>query len=101
MLIQTLNTLSTPEEKLAALCKKYAELLKEHWNSQKQMKLLPKKRGQLMQEKDHLRDEQSKAVLARSKLESLSWELQQHSQSLMEEGVQGAHEQEEKHKEVT
>lgn len=25
--MQTLNTLSTPEEKLAALCKKYAELV--------------------------------------------------------------------------
>ena len=27
LLMQTLNTLSTPEEKLAALCKKYAELV--------------------------------------------------------------------------
>lgn len=27
VLMQTLNTLSTPEEKLAGLCKKYAELV--------------------------------------------------------------------------
>lgn len=27
--MQTLNTLSTPEEKLTALCKKYAELVRE------------------------------------------------------------------------
>lgn len=27
LLMQTLNTLSTPEEKLAGLCKKYAELV--------------------------------------------------------------------------
>lgn len=27
--MQTLNTLSTPEEKLAALCKKYAELVSD------------------------------------------------------------------------
>ncbi|TEA36914.1 hypothetical protein DBR06_SOUSAS210029 [Sousa chinensis] len=82
LLMQTLNTLSTPEEKLAALCKKYAELLEEHRNSQKQMKLLQKKQSQLVQEKDHLRGEHSKAVLARSKLESLCRELQRHNRSL-------------------
>lgn len=31
LLMQTLNTLSTPEEKLAALCKKYAELVSAHF----------------------------------------------------------------------
>ncbi|XP_064445615.1 alpha-taxilin isoform X3 [Mirounga angustirostris] len=101
LLMQTLNTLSTPEEKLAALCKKYAELLEEHRNSQKQMKLLQKKQSQLVQEKDHLRGEHSKAVLARSKLESLCRELQRHNRSLKEEGVQRAREEEEKRKEVT
>lgn len=30
LLMQTLNTLSTPEEKLAGLCKKYAELVRVH-----------------------------------------------------------------------
>uniref|UniRef100_A0A8C2P219 Alpha-taxilin n=1 Tax=Capra hircus TaxID=9925 RepID=A0A8C2P219_CAPHI len=98
LLMQTLNTLSTPEEKLAALCKKYLE---EHRNSQKQMKLLQKKQSQLVQEKDHLRGEHSKAVLARSKLESLCRELQRHNRSLKEEGVQRAREEEEKRKEVT
>ncbi|XP_058534225.1 alpha-taxilin isoform X2 [Ochotona princeps] len=118
LLMQTLNTLSTPEEKLAALCKKYAELLEEHRNSQKQMKLLQKKQSQLVQEKDHLRGEHSKAVLARSKLESLCRELQRHNRSLkagwgavdgdagadfcaQEEGMQRAREEEEKRKEVT
>ncbi|XP_037005347.2 alpha-taxilin isoform X1 [Artibeus jamaicensis] len=101
LLMQTLNTLSTPEEKLAALCKKYAELLEEHRNSQKQMKLLQKKQSQLVQEKDHLRGEHSKAILARSKLESLCRELQRHNRSLKEEGVQRAREEEEKRKEVT
>ncbi|XP_006899003.1 PREDICTED: alpha-taxilin-like [Elephantulus edwardii] len=101
LLMQTLNTLSRPEEKLAALCKKYAELLEEHRNSQKQMKLLQKKQSQLVQEKDHLRGKHSKAILARSKLESLCRELQQHNCSLKEEGVQRAREEEEKCKEVT
>ncbi|XP_053123015.1 alpha-taxilin isoform X2 [Hemicordylus capensis] len=101
LLMQTLNTLSTSEEKLAALCKKYAELLEEHRNSQKQMKTLQKKQTQLVQEKDHLRSEHSKAILARSKLESLCRELQRHNRTLKEEGVQRAREEEEKRKEVT
>ncbi|OXB66347.1 hypothetical protein ASZ78_011881, partial [Callipepla squamata] len=115
LLMQTLNTLSTPEEKLAALCKKYAELLEEHRNSQKQMKILQKKQTQLVQEKDHLQSEHSKAILARSKLESLCRELQRHNRTLkakadvallsalltQEEGVQRAREEEEKRKEVT
>ncbi|XP_006003293.1 alpha-taxilin isoform X2 [Latimeria chalumnae] len=101
LLMQTLNTLSTPEEKLAALCKKYAELLEEHRTSQKQMRILQKKQSQLIQEKDHLRNEHSKAILARSKLESLCRELQRHNRTLKEEGVQRAREEEEKRKEVT
>ena len=56
--------------------------LEEHRNSQKQVKLLQKKQSQLVQEKDHLRGEHSKAVLARSKLESLCRELQRHNRSL-------------------
>ncbi|XP_069478590.1 alpha-taxilin [Ambystoma mexicanum] len=101
LLMQTLNTLSTSEEKLAALCKKYAELLEEHRTSQKQMKILQKKQSQLIQEKDNLRNEHSKAILARSKLESLCRELQRHNRMLKDEGVQRAREEEEKRKEVT
>ncbi|XP_072532010.1 alpha-taxilin [Salminus brasiliensis] len=101
LLMQTLNTLSTPEEKLAGLCKKYAELLEEHRNSQKQMRALQKKQTQLIQEKDHLRNEHSKAILARSKLESLCRELQRHNRTLKEDGVQRARQEEEKRKEVT
>lgn len=101
LLMQTLNTLSTPEEKLAGLCKKYAELLEEHRNTQKQMRALQKKQNQLVQEKDNLRNEHSKAILARSKLESLCRELQRHNRTLKEEGMQRTRLEEEKRKEVT
>lgn len=101
LLMQTLNTLSTPEEKLAGLCKKYAELLEEQRNSQKQMRVLQKKQSQLVQEKDLLRNEHSKAILARSKLESLCRELQRHNRTLKEDGMQRARVEEEKRKEVT
>ncbi|XP_016415157.1 alpha-taxilin-like [Sinocyclocheilus rhinocerous] len=101
LLMQTLNTLSTPEEKLGGLCKKYAELLEENRNAQKQMRVLQKKQTQLIQEKDQLRNEHSKAILARSKLESLCRELQRHNRTLKEDGVQRARLEEEKRKEVT
>uniref|UniRef100_A0A671T7Z4 Eukaryotic translation initiation factor 3 subunit I-like n=1 Tax=Sinocyclocheilus anshuiensis TaxID=1608454 RepID=A0A671T7Z4_9TELE len=101
LLMQTLNTLSTPEEKLGGLCKKYAELLEENRNAQKQMRVLQKKQTQLIQEKDQLRNEHSKAILARSKLESLCRELQRHNRTLKEDGVQCARLEEEKRKEVT
>ncbi|KAM6899273.1 alpha-taxilin isoform 1-T1 [Xenentodon cancila] len=101
LLMQTLNTLSTPEEKLAGLCTKYAELVEEHRNTQKQMRVLQKKQSQLVQEKDNLRNEHSKAILARSKLESLCRELQRHNRTLKEEGIQRTRLEEEKRKEVT
>ncbi|XP_061597750.1 alpha-taxilin-like [Cololabis saira] len=98
LLMQTLNTLSTPEEKLGGLCTMYAELLEENRNTQKQMKVL---QNQLVQEKDNLRNEHSKAILARSKLESLCRELQRHNRTLKEEGIQRTRLEEEKRKEVT
>ncbi|XP_051871260.1 gamma-taxilin-like isoform X1 [Pristis pectinata] len=101
LLMQALNTLSTPEEKLAALCKKYADLLEENRSVQKQIKLLQKKQAQVVKEKVHLQSEHSKAILARSKLESLCRELQRHNKTLKEENLQRAREEEERRKEVT
>ncbi|XP_059536664.1 gamma-taxilin-like isoform X9 [Myotis daubentonii] len=101
LLMQALNTLSTPEEKLAALCKKYADLLEESWNVQKQMKVLQKKQSQIVKEKVHLQSEHNKAVLARSKLESLCRELQRYNKTLKEENMQQAREEEESRKKAT
>ncbi|XP_026640516.1 gamma-taxilin isoform X5 [Microtus ochrogaster] len=101
LLMQALNTLSTPEEKLAALCKKYADLLEESRNVQKQMKIMQKKQAQIVKEKVHLQSEHSKAILARSKLESLCRELQRHNKTLKEENMQQAREEEERRKEAT
>lgn len=56
--------------------------LEEHRNTQKQMRVLQKKQSQVVQEKDNLRNEHSKAILARSKLESLCRELQRHNRTL-------------------
>ncbi|XP_017200887.2 beta-taxilin isoform X1 [Oryctolagus cuniculus] len=101
LLMQHLNKLQTPEEKLEFLFKKYAELLDEHRTEQKKLKLLQKKQAQIQKEKDQLQSEHSKAILARSKLESLCRELQRHNKTLKEETLQRAREEEEKRKEIT
>ncbi|XP_037700535.1 beta-taxilin [Choloepus didactylus] len=101
LLMQNLNKLHTPEEKFDFLFKKYAELLEEHRTEQKALKLLQKKQVQIQKEKDQLQGEHSRAVLARSKLESLCRELQRHNKTLKEETLQRAREEEEKRKEIT
>ncbi|XP_064412104.1 beta-taxilin isoform X6 [Latimeria chalumnae] len=101
LLMQSLNKLNTPEEKMEALIKKYAELLEEHRADQKQLKLLQKSQALLSKEKDQLQSEHSRAILARSKLESLCRELQRHNKTLKEETLQRAREEDEKRKEVT
>ncbi|XP_003404035.1 beta-taxilin [Loxodonta africana] len=101
LLMQNLNKLHTPEEKLDFLFKKYAELLEEHRTEQKKLKLLQKKQIQVQKEKDQLQSEHSRAILARSKLESLCRELQRHNKTLKEETLQRARDEEEKRKEIT
>ncbi|KAK2919628.1 gamma-taxilin [Channa argus] len=100
LLMQALNSLTTPEEKLAALCKKYADLLEESRCMQKRLKALQKKQSQIVKEKVHLQGEHSKAILARSKLESLCRELQRHNKTLKEENAQRSREYEEQRKEA-
>ncbi|KAG8582937.1 hypothetical protein GDO81_008227, partial [Engystomops pustulosus] len=81
--------------------KKYGEGLEEHRIEQKQMKQMQKRQVQLVKEKDLLQSEHNKAILARSKLESLCRELQRHNKTLKEETIQRAREDEEKRKEIT
>ncbi|MEQ2197294.1 hypothetical protein XENOCAPTIV_027237 [Xenoophorus captivus] len=88
LLMQSLNKLDTPEQKLETIIKKHAELLEEHRSDQKQMKTLQKKLLQVMKEKDQLQNEHSRAVLARSKLEGLCRELQRHNKTLKDTFVE-------------
>ncbi|XP_039530122.1 taxilin beta b [Pimephales promelas] len=101
LLMQSLNKLGTPEQKLEALIKKHAELLEEHRSDQKQLKVLQKKLLQVLKEKDQLQSEHSRAVLARSKLEGLCRELQRHNKTLKEETLQRCREDDLKRKEIT
>ncbi|XP_031236346.1 beta-taxilin isoform X2 [Mastomys coucha] len=101
LLMQNLNKLQAPEEKLDFLLKKYAELLDEHRTEQKKLKLLLKQQAQTQREKDQLQSDHNRAILARSKLESLCRELQRHNKTLKEETLQRGREEEEKRKEIT
>uniref|UniRef100_A0A8C7SZU6 Taxilin gamma n=1 Tax=Oncorhynchus mykiss TaxID=8022 RepID=A0A8C7SZU6_ONCMY len=101
LLMQALTTLASPEEKLAALCKKYADSLEESRSIQKQVKVLQKKQSQMVKEKIHLQSEHSKAILSRSKLESLCRELQRHNKTLKDDNMQRSREYEEHRKEAT
>ncbi|TRY83518.1 hypothetical protein DNTS_016239 [Danionella cerebrum] len=101
LLMQGLNKLGTPEQKLDALIKKHADLLEENRSDQKQLKVLQKKLLQVLKEKDQLQGEHSRAVLARSKLESLCRELQRHNKTLKEETLQRCREDDLKRKEIT
>uniref|UniRef100_A0A8C0H3F5 Taxilin beta n=1 Tax=Chelonoidis abingdonii TaxID=106734 RepID=A0A8C0H3F5_CHEAB len=101
LLMQSLNKLSTPEEKLDMLFRKYAEMLEEYRAEQKKLKYLQKRQAQIVKEKDQLQSEHSRAILARSKLESLCRELQRHNKTLKEETLQRAREEDEKRKEIT
>ncbi|XP_029452319.1 beta-taxilin isoform X2 [Rhinatrema bivittatum] len=101
LLMQNLSKLSTPEEKLEVLFKKYAEMIEEHRTEQKQLRQVQKRQVQIIKEKDQLQNEHSRAILSRSKLESLCRELQRHNKTLKEETLQRAREDEEKRKEIT
>lgn len=77
--LKALSALSTPEEKLAALCKKYTDLLDENRQGASSLKTATKKLSQVSRERDSLQTENSKLILAKSKLESLCRELQRHN----------------------
>ena len=77
--LKALSALTTPEEKLAALCKKYTDLLDENRQHSSALKSSTKKLSQVSRERDSLQTENSKLILAKSKLESLCRELQRHN----------------------
>ncbi|XP_074643809.1 beta-taxilin-like [Tubulanus polymorphus] len=99
--LKALSSLNTPEEKLAALCKKYTDLLEDHRLNQASHKQGQRSLQVLMREKDQLQTEHTKALLAKSKMENLCRELQKHNKLIKEESVARAKIEEEKRKDVT
>lgn len=99
--LKALNSLETTEEKLAAMCKKYTDIVDENRKLQLAAKQCEKKCCILQREKEQLQTEHSKAVLSRSRLESLCRELQRQNKAIKEESLLKVREEEEKRKEVS
>ncbi|XP_055889137.1 alpha-taxilin-like isoform X1 [Biomphalaria glabrata] len=100
-ILRALNSLQSPEEKLAALCKKYADLHEEHRVLQTSFKTQQRTIAVVMREKDQLQSEHTKAMMAKSKLESLCRELQKHNKIIKDESIKRAKEDDEKRKEIS
>ena len=61
---------------MQALCGKYGELLEDQKETQTSIKTYERHLQVLQREKEHLQTENSKGILARSRLEELCRELQ-------------------------
>ncbi|KAK6170433.1 hypothetical protein SNE40_018831 [Patella caerulea] len=100
-ILRALSSLDTTEEKLAALCKKYADIHEEHRVLQVSFKQAQRRMAVISREKDQIQSEHTKAVMGKSKLESLCRELQKHNKIIKEESIQRAKEEDEKRKEIS
>lgn len=99
--LKALNSLDTTEEKLAAMCKKYADIFDENRKVQLLVKQTEKRCSVLQREKEQLQTEHSKAILTRSRLENLCRELQRQNKAIKDESLLRIREEEEKRKEVS
>ena len=99
--LKSLGSIDNSDEKLSAMCKKYSEVIDENRKLQLSLKQSEKKVQMIQREKDQLQTERSKAVLTRSRLESLCRELQRQNKAVKEESLLKIREEEEKRKEVS
>ncbi|XP_070705430.1 alpha-taxilin isoform X2 [Pempheris klunzingeri] len=100
-IMQSLNTLSSPEEKLDSLVRKYAEVAAVRRCDVKNLSVLQQRFSALLDVQQQLQAENRSSITARSKLESLCRELQEHYGTLREETFRRCREDEEKRKEMT
>lgn len=98
--LKALDSLGTTEEKLGAMCQKYAEMFNDHRLLQNAVKQAEKKNTVLQKEKEQLQAEHSKAILTRSRLENLCRELQRQNKAVKEECMLKMREEGEKKREV-
>lgn len=99
--LRAISNLPTSDEKITAVCNKYSEIIDENRKLQMSVKQCDKRVAALQREKEQLQAEQSKAVLTRSRLESLCRELQRQNKAIKEESLLRIREEEEKRKVVS
>merc|ERR1712226_665344 len=100
-MLKALSQLETPEEKIAALCSRYADLLSEHKQLQNYLKDTTKSQQQLQKEKDRLQADHNKTLLTKERLESLCRELQKQNKKVKEESLKRSLEEQTKIREVS
>lgn len=99
--LKEVNGLSvTDQEKYEALFSRYSNLYEEYRTCHSSLSVAEKKCVTLQKDKNQLQTEQSKLVLARSRMESLCRELQRQNKLVKEENIAKIREEEERRKEV-
>ncbi|KAE8286463.1 Beta-taxilin Muscle-derived protein 77 [Larimichthys crocea] len=101
LVMQSLNKLSSPEEKLEDLVRRYAEVAALRRCDDRKLCVLQQRLSVLLDERQQLQADSRSSVAARSKLENLCKELQRHYDVLREETLRRCREDEEKRKEMT
>ncbi|XP_013873392.1 gamma-taxilin [Austrofundulus limnaeus] len=98
---QSLSIISSPEEKLEELIRKYCELAALRLRGEQKTNFLQQTVSVLQEERQQLQAERLSSTAARSKLEALCRDLQGHYNLLREETLLRCREDEEKRKEIT
>ncbi|KAM3842442.1 alpha-taxilin-like [Diretmus argenteus] len=101
LIMQSLNKLSSPDEKLEALVRKYAELAASRRGDEKKLCVLQQKLSSLVREKAELQAERRQGAAARRELEALCRELHAHNNTLKGEMLKRCRDDEEKRTEIT
>uniref|UniRef100_A0A3B5B7C1 Taxilin beta n=1 Tax=Stegastes partitus TaxID=144197 RepID=A0A3B5B7C1_9TELE len=99
LIMQSLNNLASPQQKLDDLVRKYAEMVRK--SPPQKSSVLQQKLSVLLEERQQLQAERRSSAAARSKLETLCRELQSHYSVMREETLQRCREDEEKRTEIT
>ncbi|XP_008287881.1 gamma-taxilin isoform X2 [Stegastes partitus] len=101
LIMQSLNNLASPQQKLDDLVRKYAEMAALRRCDEQKSSVLQQKLSVLLEERQQLQAERRSSAAARSKLETLCRELQSHYSVMREETLQRCREDEEKRTEIT
>ncbi|XP_034755758.1 beta-taxilin isoform X2 [Etheostoma cragini] len=101
LILKSLNKLSSPEQKLEDVVRKYAEMAALRRSDEKKMCVLQQRLSVLLDERQQLQEESRSSITARCKLETLCKELHGHYAVLREENLQRSREDEEKRTEIT
>ncbi|XP_055695474.1 alpha-taxilin [Lutzomyia longipalpis] len=99
-LVKSMSSIENPDDKINNLVRKYVEMEKETRKLGAVAKQQEKRLDMIQKEKENLQQEYNKAILTKSKLESLCRELQRQNKSIKDESFTKIREEEEKRKET-